>query len=116
MAKKETKQVATAPEAAHTGTAPAHDAAGDKAAKRAAKEATAANDRFVFVKAPEKGAPQMKAIVTILEAAGTAGLTRAELVKKMEGVVTTRQPLGRILSYYVPEMKEHGYISMTAAS
>jgi hypothetical protein len=54
--------------------------------------------------------------VNILKAAGAKGLTRAELVQKMDGVVVTRQPLGRILSYYQKDLHEAGAIEWGRAA
>lgn len=91
--------------------------------KKAAKEAAARvaeNDKFYFVGKPVEGAkkpaPQAQGIINIIEAAGKPGITRSELVKSMEGVITTKQPLGRILSYYQKPLIEGGYIRHEAAS
>lgn len=63
----------------------------------------------------EKVAPQAKAIANIVAAAGTKGITREKLVKEMEGVVQTRQPQARILSYYQKTLVEKGFFTVTPA-
>lgn len=104
----------------------------DKAAAKAARETAAGKDKFVRVfadgvavkptkdkdgtRVDQKFAPQAQEIVNILEVAGEAGLTRAELVKKMEGVVKTRQPLGRILSYYQKDLVNSGAVAIVAST
>lgn len=70
--------------------------------------------RFTFTeKEPEgKMAPQCTGILNILREAGKDGLTRAELTEAMDGVIETRQPLGRILSYYQKKLVESGAVTM----
>lgn len=60
-----------------------------------------------------KMAPQALAIAKLVEAADTKGITRKELVSQMEGVVVTRQPQGRILSYYQKALTEAGFFTIT---
>ena len=94
-----------------------------------------ANDRFVrlFIDGPngsvlpapalkadgtvQKVAPQLQAIANTLEAIGAAGCTRAELVAALsvEGVLTTKQPVGRILSYYQKDLVKFGLAERIAA-
>lgn len=102
------KQTKTAPEGAA--------ATPDKAAAKAAREAAASKDHFTFKAELTKGAPQARGIVNILKAAGKKGLTREELVAKMNGVITTRQPLGRILSYYQKDLEVAGAITIVRAA
>lgn len=100
-------------------TAPAAPAAASTPAPKsdkAAREMTAKGDVFKYVKDADKGAPQLKAIVNILKAVGPDGLKRSELTEKMVGVVVTRQPQGRILSYYQSKMVDSGYITVTTAA
>jgi hypothetical protein len=95
-------------------------AAPDKAAEKAAKEEKAAKDRFIRVMKDGKGVdsngkklpPQAQGICNILEAAGDKGLTREELVAKMKGVIQTRQPEGRILSYYQKAIVARGMVKL----
>lgn len=91
-----------------------------KKEEKAKKEATASNDIFTYrgelAENAKKLAPQAQGIVNIVEAAGKKGLTRAALVEQMSGVVTTRQPLGRILSYYQKALIENGYFTLTEAA
>ncbi len=111
MAMKKTK------EAPATAEAPAAAAGGaNLAAARAARETVAANDRFVYAQDVLKGAPQAKKIIEILKAAGKKGMTRAELVKAMEGQVVTRQPQSRILGYYQKDLVAQGAMTMVKAS
>ena len=85
------------------------------AAMRAARDAAQAKDKFVFVKDPEKKfAPQAMAIIEILKNAGKKGLSRKELIEAMDGVVATRQPLGRILSYYQKAICESECVELIA--
>ena len=60
-----------------------------------------------------KVAPQAAAIAKIVEAAGTKGISRKDLVAQMEGIVVTRQPQGRILSYYQKLLIENGFFTVT---
>jgi hypothetical protein len=113
MAKKDTAPTA------NTSTPPA---AADTSAKAAGKPGRPAGqstkDGDVFksnTPQPEvKMAPQALAIAKLVEASGNAGITRKELVEKMDGVVVTRQPQGRILSYYQKALVEAGFFSITA--
>lgn len=81
---------------------------------KAQRELAASKDVFVYKADLTKGAPQAKGIVNILKAAGKP-MTRADLVAKMNGVITTRQPLGRILSYYQKDLVAAGAITMSKA-
>jgi hypothetical protein len=81
----------------------------ERAAKRAERDARAKNDRFTRVMIdgvpakldPAKRlAPQAQVIVNGIEAAGSGGITREHLEKALTGVLVTRQPVGRIISYY----------------
>src|SRR5438105_871333 len=110
---KETKaaQTSTSPKAVASG------AAADKmAAVRAARNSNSDNDKFTFKAELTKGAPQAKEIVKILQEAGTKGITRKELIAKMEGRVITRQPQSRILSYYQPDLVSAGAITVDKAA
>lgn len=97
------------------GAAPpvAAPAVGAMAAERSR---VAQGDRFTFVADLAKGAPQAKGIVNILKAAGPKGMTRTELTAAMKGVITTRQPEGRILSYYQKDLMEAGAITIVQAT
>lgn len=115
-AKTATPAPKTAAPAAKTAAAPANKAMDALAKAREARERSARLDRFIFkgelVEGAKKLAPQAQQIVNLIEAAGDEGITRQDLVKDMEGVVETRQPLGRILSYYQKAMIEQGYITV----
>lgn len=63
-------------------------------------------------------APQLLAIANTIEAAGEAGISRKDLVEKLSvpGVLTTRQPVGRILSYYQKDLVNFGLATRTPAA
>lgn len=86
---------------------------------REARERVAANDIFRPGPGPKEGAkklaPQAQQIVAIVESHKKAGVTREALVKEMEGVVQTKQPLSRILGYYQKALIETGYLALTEA-
>jgi hypothetical protein len=109
MAKKETKAAAAAPA---NGTAPATNAPATGGVERGS------GDLFVRVykdgKPVEIGKmpPQAKVIVNAVEAAGKTGIKRAELVKNLTGVLVTRQPVGRIVSYYTKLLKSSGTVEI----
>lgn len=48
--------------------------------------------------------PQERVIVALIQEAGKAGISRKDLIAAMDGKVTTRQPLERILGYYQNDM------------
>jgi len=125
MAKKETKAAATTPANPTSETAAPKGPTAQELAKKAREEKKARQekDRFIRVIAPDgkpaapskKIAPQALAICNIIEAAGEAGLSRTELVEKMKGVVQTRQPESRILSYYQQEIQDVGCVKKIEA-
>ncbi len=109
MAKKATKMETTPATTPTTGaTAPV----ADKAAEKAAREARMSGDKFVRnfdtngkgVEPKKKLAPQAQVIVNAIEAAGKDGVKRSELIATLgngvDGILKTRQPAGRILTYY----------------
>lgn len=78
-------------------------------------------ERFKFVPegkrtkeqlALKKLPPQATCIVQVIEKAGAKGLLRAELVNNLKGVLTTKQPEGRILSYYQKDLVDAGYVTL----
>lgn len=78
---------------------------------------TKENDVFKAVDPQPTGteakiAPQAQAIVNLVIAAGTDGITRKALVESMQGVVQTRQPESRILSYYQKTLTEKGFVTI----
>lgn len=92
----------------------------DKMAKVQAARGTTTkdNDVLTFVKdigAEEKKlAPQAAQILAIIKAAGK--ISRKDCVAAMNGVVTSKQPLERILGYYIPVLtKERGLVSVEPA-
>lgn len=109
MATKETKKVAavtTAPRAKVDAMARA----------REARDSRADLDTFEAVAdqpSDKKLPPQAQAIVNILIASGPT--KRSDLTKSMEAVVTTRQPMGRILTYYQKRLEQEGYVTITKA-
>lgn len=64
----------------------------------------------------KKLAPQAQGIVNILKEAGKDGLTRLQLVEAMKGVITTKQPESRILSYYQKTLVESGAVTIEDAA
>lgn len=76
------------------------------------------NDTFQRVFGPDgtpiapsvKLAPQAQCIMNTLEAAGKDGLKRADLCTALTGVLVTRQPVGRIVSYYQKALVNSGAV------
>ena len=71
----------------------------------------------------KKVAPQAQVIINVVKAADMdgdklrapekrKGLTRAELVENLKGVLVTKQPEGRILSYYQKLLVEVGAVKV----
>jgi len=58
--------------------------------------------------AEDKMAPQMRGIIeSAIEAHGVGvAVDTADVVTSMEGNITSRQPLERILGYYLPKLEE----------
>lgn len=117
MAKKISTPEAAA--AAAGGTpAPANESQANAAAARAAK--ATALDSTVFkhtgAEPKEKLAPQAMEIIAIVKEAGEEGVTRKDLVARMEGRVKTRQPQERILTYYVKALVASGSVTVSSPS
>jgi hypothetical protein len=112
--------MAKAPKETKAASAPANSAA--EAPKTEAKAPKAPkNDLFVRVMNGGKGVeptkklpPQAQVIVNAIEAAGDSGIRREELVKNLTGVLQTRQPVGRIVSYYQKLIVEVGAVTVSA--
>lgn len=61
-----------------------------------------------------KLAPQAKVIINLIEAAGANGISRKELCEKLPAAgLVTRQPVGRIVSYYQKEIIQKGCVTLT---
>jgi hypothetical protein len=60
--------------------------------------------------------PQAQVILNTLEAAGKDGISRQDLVKSLTGVLVTRQPVGRIVSYYQKLIQSVGAAKVSAAA
>jgi len=80
------------------------------------------NDRWVYIpesertddqKKMKKLAPQAQTISNAVEAAKKGGVLREDLIKGLTGVLVTRQPVGRILSYYQKELQEKGFVRIS---
>jgi hypothetical protein len=105
-----------------TGAAPAETKAPNAAEAAAAKQERMKNDKFTRnykdgkpVPPNGKIPPQAMVIINAIEAAGKTGLTRAELVKNITGVLLTKQPVGRIVSYYQKLIStESGAVTISA--
>lgn len=113
MAEKTNKKAPAAAAAAATTTPPAANAASTAPATPAAPKTV---DTFTFVKnvaEGEKLAPQARVIVNVLSD-HKEGLTREALSKALDGKLVTRQPIGRIVTYYQKMLVERGYITITA--
>lgn len=112
MANKTTKQ----PDSKKETKAPA------KAAKKktaAPGNRTANGDVFKFKESPEgakKLAPQAQGIVDTIKAAGDKGVTRKKLCEALTSVITTRQPIERILTYYQKPLLNEGWITVDKAT
>jgi hypothetical protein len=116
MAEKTTKKAPAAQAAAASATAPAANATGTTTAAPAKPAAPKTIDTFKFVKPVAEGeklAPQARVIVNVL-ADHKNGLTREDLSKALEGKLQTRQPIGRIVTYYQKTLVERGYITIDA--
>lgn len=119
MAKKDTTagtNVATPPTTPDTGKAPSEKPA--KSPGRPKGFSTKDGDVFKTVTpqpTDKKIAPQAQNIANLVAAAGTKGISRKELVEKMKGVVVTRQPESRILSYYQKLLVENGFVTVDSA-
>ena len=63
-----------------------------------------------FVKYPEKGAPQMMAILNVLDKDFQGSTTIGLLWEKLEPVLITKQSVDKIYKHYHREMVDKGYI------
>lgn len=108
MAEKQTK---------NAGKQTSEDKKEQMAKARAARESQANLDVFTANNpqpADKKLPPQAQGIVNILIANGPT--KRAELTKAMEGIIVTRQPMGRILTYYQKRLEQDGFVTITKAA
>lgn len=96
-----------------------------KETKAAPKEAVERGGTDIFravikdgkpVEPEKKLAPQAQTIINTIRAAGKEGVSRDALVKNLKGVLVTRQPEGRIVSYYQKAMIASGAIVMEKGS
>lgn len=119
MAKK-TKAATEVTTPANTGTAtPTAPQGGDGHPAAQAAEERGKNDVFVRVMKDGKGVepakrlpPQAQVIVNAIEAAGPTGIKRADLITALTGKLVTRQPVGRIVSYYQKEIQNRGCVTV----
>lgn len=111
MARKETTKAPAAQAAAANATPPAANAEGTKPAVPAKPKTIDTFKHLKGVSEGEKLAPQARVIVNVL-ADHPKGLTREDLCKALEGKLVTRQPIGRIVTYYQKNLVERGYISI----
>ena len=66
---------------------------------------------------PAKNAPQEQIICNLLEASGPKGLSRKDLCDKLPAAgLVTKQPVGRIVSYYQKPLVTKGCITITKAA
>lgn len=80
------------------------------AAEAKAKKSASQVFKFTGNEPSIKLAPQAQGIVNILREAGEEGLTRAQLAEAMKGIINTKQPESRILSYYQKKLMESGAV------
>lgn len=114
---KATKSAKGAAPAAETATAVAEAPAAEKAER-------GSNDVFHRTlgadgkpAAPSKKLPpQAQTIVNAVEAAGKKGIGRKDLNAALEGVLQTRQPVGRIVTYYQKLLQEVGAVTITSGA
>ena len=64
----------------------------------------------VAVAPTTKLAPQAMVILNGIEAAGEKGIRRKDLISNITGILVTRQPVGRIVSYYQKELVASGAV------
>lgn len=74
-----------------------------------------ANKQPMFVEPPKKLAPQAMTIINTIRAAGEKGLTRSQLNANLKGVLVTRQPESRIVTYYQKPILLSGCVTMVKA-
>ena len=60
-------------------------------------------------------APQALVIFNIIHEAGDRGISKAELVSNLKGILKTRQPVERVLAYYSVLLKKDGLLATTKA-
>jgi len=63
--------------------------------------------------ADEKLPPQAREIVKAVRA--THGVTLDRLATKLDGKLKTKQPVKRIISFYMPRLKKGGYLKVAHA-
>lgn len=88
----------------------------DAATEKAKRSTVRDNDVFKFkrsLKKDETLSPQASLILSIIEKEGE--ITRADLVKRLEKELTTKQPAERVLSYYKTPMVNDGFIVVIEA-
>lgn len=113
------------------GGAPAAPATDPMAKARAARAAGGgAQDGDIFTVVPEakrtdeqkkvKLAPQAQVIGNAITAAGAKGISRKDLNAAMgdgvSGALKTKQPVGRIVTYYQKTLQDAGICTITKAS
>jgi len=94
-------------------TKPAANAAKKKPAKSGNR--VTSNDNFVCLATEIEGkklSPQAQVIVNTLAAGKNKKMARKQLIETLEGVLETRQPVGRVLAYYQPTLLSDGYVAI----
>jgi len=108
MSKKNgTKKKAAAPKAAATSTA-VDTAAAPKLRNTIYRPTGAPTPAKTL-------APQALVIFNIIHEAGDRGISKAELVGHLKGILKTRQPVERVLAYYSVLLKKDGLLATTKA-
>ena len=60
----------------------------------------------------EKISPQAEVILSTIKGAGADGITRGELIEQLSELLTTKQPVARVLAFYQPKMVESCLITV----
>lgn len=66
----------------------------------------------VWAEPTKKLAPQAMVIINTIRAAGPTGITRSQLNTNLKGVLVTRQPESRIVTYYQKTIQESGAVRL----
>lgn len=100
MAKEEKKAAAATP------------AADNKKTEKNTGGGSADKFKYVGENKDHKLPPQARQIADLLKAAPGGTLTREKLLEQASKVVVTKQPIGRILSYYQKRLTDNGFVSV----
>jgi len=85
-----------------------------QAAAKAEKKQINTNYSYQGNEGETKFAPQCQGIINIVKEAGKGGISRVKLLEAMKEIITTRQPIERILTYYQKSLVESGAVECSA--